>query len=71
MVPYIIVRYHMDVMYLFGILLYINYLLLGETKLERITFIIIFVDIIIKSTLLYFVPDMYNFPSHLYKSLQK
>ena len=66
MVPYVIVRYHMDVIYLFGILLYICYLLLADKKYIRVLFIIIFIDIIIKSFLLYMIPDMYNFPSHLY-----
>ena len=71
MVPYVIVRYHMDVIYLFGILLYICYLLLSDTKLKRILFLIVFIDLIIKSFLLYWVPDMYNVSWHIYKSLQK
>lgn len=41
MVPYVIVRYHMDVIYLFGILLYISYLLLSDKKYMRVIFIII------------------------------
>ncbi len=71
MVPYIIVRYHMDVIYLFGILLYICYLLLSDTKLKNILFLIVFIDMIIKSFLLYWVPDMYNVSWHIYKNLQK
>jgi len=71
MVPYIIVRYHMDVIYLFGILLYICYLLLSDHKTKRILFLIVFIDMIIKSFLLYWVPDMYNVSWHIYKSLQK
>ena len=71
MVPYVIVRYHMDVIYLFGILLYICYLLLSDTKLKRILFLIVFIDMIIKSFLLYWIPDMYNVSWHIYKNLQK
>jgi hypothetical protein len=71
MVPYIIVRYHMDVIYLFGILLYMCYLLLSDTKTKRILFLIVFIDMIIKSFLLYWVPDMYNVSWHIYKNLQK
>ena len=71
MVPYVIVRYHMDVIYLFGILLYISYLMLANTKIRRILFLIIFIDMIIKSILLYWIPDMYNYPSYVYKNLLK
>lgn len=67
MSPYVIVRYHMDVFYVFGILLYISYLLMANNKRRRILFLIVFIDMIIKSYLLYMIPDMYNFPSRLYK----
>lgn len=66
MVPYIIVRYQMDIVYLFGILLYISYVLLGINKKRRAVFIVIFIDMIIKTFLLYMIPDMYNYPSYLY-----
>ena len=74
MSPYVLVRYHMDVIYLFGILLYISYLLMVENdkyNIRRILFAIVFIDMIIKSYLLYMVPDMYNFPSYLYKYKHK
>ena len=71
MVPYVIVRYQMDVIYLFGILLYICYLFNGDTKLKRVLFFIVFFDMIIKSILLYWIPDMYNVSWHIYKNIQR
>lgn len=70
MCPYVIVRYQMDVVYLLGILLYINYLFLKNKRIINIIFIIIFIDLIFKTFLLYWIPDMYNYPSHLYKKIE-
>jgi hypothetical protein len=70
MCPYVIVRYQMDVVYLLGILLYINYLFLKDKRIINIIFIIIFIDLIFKTFLLYWIPDMYNYPSHLYKKIE-
>ena len=70
MCPYVIVRYQMDVVYLLGILLYINYLFLKKNSWINLLFLIIFIDLFMKTFLLYWIPDMYNYPSHLYKRVR-